>query len=134
MRAALADHVTIDYSNVVPAWGEKHYAADDFVELWLSPEHLGLRPLATQHLLGLPLFKSVEDARVVVEWQIIASHGRRAPGEDATNPMARIEEESNHRGFLEHSFVRIDKGWKIQKIKPSVTFQPGDFMHVRRPE
>lgn len=111
------------------------YTATEFADEWLSPQHLGLKPLATQHFLGLHYFKSVTETEVVVEWQQIASHGRRAAGEDFTNPMCKIEAESNHRSFMEHRFVKLEgKGWRIEGIRPSVIYQPGDFMDVRRAE
>lgn len=126
--------MTVDYSGVVPAWGRKLYARSDFVDAWLSAEHLGLKPLATQHLLGLHYFKSITENKIVVEWQQIASHGRRMAGEDFTSPMCKIEAESNHRTFMEHTFTKIDGQWKISVIKPSVLFTPGNFVEVRRPE
>jgi scytalone dehydratase len=55
------------------------------------PAHIGLKPLATQHLLALHYFKSVSDSEIVVEWQQIASHGRRGEGEDFANPTCKIE-------------------------------------------
>lgn len=124
----------MDYSAVVPAWGCKQYTRAAFVDEWLSTEHLGLKPLATQHLLGLHYFKSVSEDEVVVEWQQIASHGRRLAGEDFSHPLCKIEAESNHRGYMEHTFVKTNGQWRIAVIKPSVLFTPGDFMEVRRPE
>jgi hypothetical protein len=59
-----------------------HFTADAFVEEWLGPKHLGVKALATQHLLGVPYFKSVTEEEIVVEWQQMASHGRRIVGED----------------------------------------------------
>ena len=126
--------MTVDYAGVIPAWGRKQYEADDFVKEWLSVEHLGLKPLATQHLLGLHYFKSVSDSEIVVEWQQIASHGRKAQGEDFASPICHIESQSNHRTYMEHTFVKTEKGWRIRVIKPSVLFSPGNFMDVRRPE
>ena len=118
----------------MPAWGRKEYQAGAFAAEWLSEEHLGLKPLATQHLLGLHYFKSVSEKEVVVEWQQIASHGRHEKGEDSTNPMRKIEEQSNHRAYIEHTFIKTEKGWRIAVIKPSVLFAPGNFMNVRRAE
>lgn len=130
----MASDLVVDYTNVVAAWGRKEYKAEVFVAEWLSEEHLGLKPLATQHLLGMHYFKSVTEKEIVVEWQQIASHGRHGNGEDPKNSLRKIEEQSNHRTFMEHTFLRTEKGWRIAVIKPSVLFAPGDFMNVRRAE
>jgi scytalone dehydratase len=134
LLAALAPNLIVDYSGVVAAWGRKEYNARVFADEWLSEKHLGLKPLATQHLLGLHYFKSVSEKEIVVEWQQIASHGRQEKGENSQNPLRKIEEQSNHRTYVEHTFVKTEKGWKIAVIKPSVLFSPGDFMKVRRAE
>jgi scytalone dehydratase len=130
----LASDVVVDYTGVVPAWGRKEYKAEAFADEWLSELHLGLKPLATQHLLGLHYFKSATEKEIIVEWQQIASHGRHEKGEDGANPLRKIEEQSNHRTYMEHTFVKREGNWKIAVIKPSVLFSPGDFMNVRRPE
>lgn len=134
MLASLASDLIVDYTGVVPAWGQKEYKAEVFADEWLSEEHLGLKPLATQHLLGLHYFKWVTADEIVVEWQQIASHGRHQKGEDPANPMRKIEEQSNHRTYMEHKFVKTERGWRIAVIKPSVLFSPGEFMKVRRAE
>ena len=134
LRASLAPQVIVDYSGVVPEWGRKPYSAADFVAEWLSPKHLGLKPLATQHLLGMHYFKSVSPDEIVVEWQVIASHGRRAAGEDFAHPMCRIEAQSNHRSFVEHTFLKVEGQWRIGVIKPSILYAPGSFEEMRRPE
>ena len=171
--------MTVNYTSVNPAWGIKHYTGREFAELWMSREHLGNRALATQHLLGLPYFKYVgnsshddasghnsEEAEVneiIVTWQILASHARRAPVNapqadveklEYGNPMSPVESEtSDHRSFMEHRFVKISpnagvdgeeihshgkeeekKVWKIASITPSVLYGTGDFMRVRRNE
>jgi scytalone dehydratase len=134
LRASLASNVVVDYTGVVPSWGSKQYTASAFVDEWLSPAHLGLKSLATQHLLALHYFKSVSDLEIVVEWQQIASHGRRSEGEDFANPMCKIEAESNHRSYMQHTFVKENGRWRIAVIRPEILYQPGDFMEVRRPE
>jgi len=135
--AALAPEVTIDYTLIVAAWGTKTYSASDFATLWLSEEHLGLKPLATQHLLAQPYFKSVNDNEIIVQWQQLASHGRRAD-EDVKNDIkdtsSRILETSDGRSYMEHRLVRVDGKWKIERITPSLLYQTGDFMRIRRPE
>jgi scytalone dehydratase len=135
--ATLAPEVTIDYTFIVAAWGSKSYSASDFANLWLSEEHLGLKPLATQHLLAQPYFKSVTDDEIVVQWQQLASHGRRAD-EDVKSGVKdtsnTILETSDGRSYMEHQFVRVEGKWKIQRITPSLLYQTGDFMRIRRPE
>lgn len=136
LLAALAPEVVVDYSLIVPAWGQKAYKAEAFAVEWLSEEHLGLRVLATQHLLALPYFKSVTDEEIVVQWQQLVSHGRREQavygGANALN--SKIVEESDHRSYMEHRFVKVEERWKIQRITPSLIYATGDFMRVRRPE
>lgn len=48
----------------------------------LGESHLGLKPLVTQHLLDQPYFKSVTENEIVVQWQQLASHGRRDGSEE----------------------------------------------------
>jgi scytalone dehydratase len=133
----LAPEVTIDYTLIVAAWGSKSYSASDFANLWLSDEHLGLKPLATQHLLAQPYFKSVTDSEIIVQWQQLASHGRRTD-EDVKNGVmdtsSKIPETSDGRSHMEHQFVKADGKWKIARITPSLLYQTGDFMRIRRPE
>jgi scytalone dehydratase len=118
----------------VPAWGRKNYEADDFVDLWLGPIHLGVKALATQHLLGAPYFKSVKEEEIVVEWQQLASHGRRAEGEDHTHPFCKIGEISDGRSWMQQTYVKIDGQWCIREIKPEVMYSTGDFLSVGRPD
>jgi hypothetical protein len=122
LLAALAPNITIDYTLIVAAWGTKTYSASEFATLWLSEEHLGLKPLATQHLLAQPYFKSVTEDEIIVEWQQLASHGRRAE-EDVKNKVKdtsnTITETSDGRSHMEHRFVHIEGKWKIQRITPS---------------
>lgn len=108
------------------------YKAPAFIDLWLGPEHLGVRALATQHLLGIPYFKSVTNEEIVVEWQQMASHGRRVKGEDYANPMCKIDETSDGRSWMQQKLVKIEGKWKIQEIKPEAIYHTGDFQHVRR--
>ncbi|KAF4341206.1 scytalone dehydratase [Fusarium beomiforme] len=136
LLAALAPEVSVDYTLIVPAWGTKHYTAAEFAALWLSEEHLGLKPLVTQHLLAQPYFKKVTADEIVVEWQQLASHGRlRADDGSARDASAeRISETSDGRSHMEHRFVRVEGQWKISKITPSLLYQTGNFMRIRRPE
>ena len=117
---------------MVPAWGLKHFTADAFVEEWLGPKHLGVKALATQHLLGGPYFKSVTDKEIVVEWQQMASHGRRVVGEDFTHPMCKIGETSDGRSWMQQTYVRVDGQWRVSVIMPEVLYHTGDFRRVGR--
>ncbi|KAJ5610197.1 hypothetical protein N7510_006916 [Penicillium lagena] len=130
--AALAPEVIVDYTLIVAEWGEKAYTAHEFATEWLSAEHLGLKPLATQHLLAQPYFKSVKADEIVVEWQQLASHGRR--GNERLDTSGTITETSDGRSYMEHRFVRVGGKWKIARITPSLIYQTGDFMRIRRPE
>ncbi|CAK7205298.1 hypothetical protein SEUCBS139899_008067 [Sporothrix eucalyptigena] len=134
LLAALAPNVAVDYTLIVAAWGIKHYTADEFAALWLSEEHLGLKPLATQHLLGQPYFKSVTDDEIVVQWQQLASHGRRQDvgGDGPKDTSAVITETSDGRSYMDHRFIKVDGLWKITGITPSLLYQTGDFMRIRR--
>ncbi|KAH6667831.1 hypothetical protein B0J14DRAFT_567189 [Halenospora varia] len=134
LRASLAPDVTVDYSAVVPAWGLMEYRAEDFVENWLGPKHLGVKALATQHLLGMPYFQSVSEEEIVVEWQQLASHGRRIVGEDFASPMCKIGDTSDGRSWMRQTFVKVGGQWKIKVIRPEVLYHTGDFRHVGRPD
>ncbi|KAL5586837.1 hypothetical protein ACKLNR_015085 [Fusarium oxysporum f. sp. zingiberi] len=136
LLAALAPEVSVDYTLIVPAWGIKQYKAAEFAALWLSEEHLGLKPLVTQHLLAQPYFKKVTADEIVVEWQQLASHGRlQADGGGARDASAaRINETSDGRSHMQHQFVRVGGLWKIATITPSLLYQTGDFMRIRRPD
>ena len=120
----------------MPTWGSKPYRATEFVDLWLGPTHLGVRPVATQHLLGAPYFKSVTENEIVVEWQQLASHGRKVKGEEETwsSPMARIEETSDGRSWMCMTFVKTEAGWRVAVIRPEVIYHTGDFRKIGRPE
>jgi scytalone dehydratase len=131
----LAPEVTIDYTLIVAAWGTKTYSAHDFADLWLGEEHLGLKPLVTQHLLGQPYFKSVTENEIIVQWQQLASHGRKADAKsEAKDASSEIVETSDGRSYMEHRFVRVGGEWKIESITPSLLYTTGDFMRIRRPE
>ena len=125
MRATLADDVTVDYTCVNPMWGIKHYSADEFADLWMSEEHLGLKVLATQHFLGHPYFVSVTAGEIVVEWQQVAFHGRKAVGEDYSSLRAKITEQSDGHSFVRHVFRKTSQGWRIFSIRPEVVFSTG---------
>jgi scytalone dehydratase len=98
----------------------------------LSAEHLGLKPLATQHLLAQPYFKSVKADEIVVEWQQLASHGRRR--DELLDTSGTITETSDGRSYMEHRFIKVGGRWKIARITPSLIYQTGNFMRIRRPE
>ncbi|KAJ5543827.1 NTF2-like protein [Penicillium frequentans] len=134
VRASLAPTIIVDYSKVVPEWGREIFAADVFVEQWLGPTHLGVKALATQHLLGVPYFRSVTEERIVVEWQQLASHGRRIEGEDHAHPMCKIGEISDGRSWMQQIFVKVDGQWRISEIQPEVLYHTGDFLKVGRPD
>ncbi|KAF5630042.1 scytalone dehydratase [Fusarium sp. NRRL 52700] len=135
LLAALAPEVSVDYSLIVPAWGIKQYKAAEFATLWLSEEHLGLKPLVTQHLLAQPYFKKVTADEIEVEWQQLASHGRLKADDGGARDAsaARIEETCDGRSHMQHKFVRVGGFWKIATITPSLLYQTGDFMRIRRP-
>jgi scytalone dehydratase len=128
----LAPKIVVDYSKVVPAWGSRSITADAFVEEWLGPKHHGVKALATQHLLGVPYFKSVTEEEIIVEWQQLASHGRRVLGEDFANPMCKIGETSDGRSWMQQTFVKVEGKWRVSVIRPEVLYHTGDFQHVGR--
>lgn len=132
VRAALASHVTVDYSKVVPAWGSKEFQAETFVDEWLGPSHLGIQALATQHLLGAPYFMSVSQDMIIVEWQQLASHGRRIDGEDFANPMCKIGESSDGRSWMQQTYTKVNGQWRISVIRPEVIYHTGNFLEVGR--
>ncbi|GAM40330.1 hypothetical protein TCE0_038r12601 [Talaromyces pinophilus] len=137
LSATLAPEVIVDYTSVVPAWGEKRYTCHEFATEWLSPEHLGNKALATQHLLGQPYIKSVSEAEIVVQWQQLASHGRWEDESSVSGQSGKkrmIVETSDGRSWMEHKFVRIEGRWKIARITPELRYDTGDFMRIRRPE
>jgi scytalone dehydratase len=79
----------------------------------------------------------VTDNEIVVQWQQLASHGRRTD-EDVKNGVmdtsSSILETSDGRSYMEHQFVKVEGRWKIARITPSLLYQTGDFMRIRRPE
>jgi scytalone dehydratase len=108
------------------------FTADVFVEKWLGLEHLGVKALATQHLLGAPYFKSVTEEEILVEWQQMASHGRKVVGEDFASPMCKIDETSDGRSWMQQTFVKVEGQWKVSVIRPEVIYHTGDFRRVGR--
>ncbi|KAF5870795.1 putative conidial pigment biosynthesis scytalone dehydratase arp1 protein [Botrytis fragariae] len=134
LRASLAPKVIVDYTLVVPEWGQQTFTADAFVEEWLGPIKLGVKALATQHLLGAPYFKSVTDSEIIVEWQQLASHARKVVGEDYSHPHCKIGETSDGRSYMQQTFVKVEGQWRISVIKPEVIYHTGDFRAVGRPD
>jgi scytalone dehydratase len=116
----------------MPSWGLMKFNADDFVEEWLGPTHLGVKALATQHLLGAPYFKSVTDDEIVVEWQQLASHARRIAGEDFASPLCKVGETSDGRSWMQQTYVKIEGDWRIKVIRPEVIYHTGDFKKIGR--
>ncbi|KAF5532843.1 NTF2 [Fusarium phyllophilum] len=129
--AALAPSMTLDYRSVWPEVPVKTYTPDSFVQECLSAEKLGNRLLSTQHMLGVPYIHSATSDEIAIEWQLIASHGRRGDGDDTSS---KIEEQCNARAFLLHKYSKIDGKWKISYIKPTVIYTPGDTAQIFRPE
>lgn len=134
LRSCLAPDVIVDYSLVVPVWGQRAFTADAFVAEWLDAKHLGVKALATQHLLGIPYFKSVTDSQIVIEWQQMASHARRVRGEDFASPMCKVDETSDGRSWMQQTFVKVEGKWRISVIRPEVIYHTGDFVHIGRPD
>ena len=135
MYASLVpDEVVVDYSKVVKEFGRVTYKTADFVELWLGPEHLGVKALATQHLMGIPYFKSVTDEEIIVEWHQLASHARREKGTDYSNPMSKITETSDGRSWMQQKLVKVAGKWRIREIRPEAIYHTGDWQQVRRPD
>jgi scytalone dehydratase len=122
----------VDYSSVNPSWGVKHYPSAEFAALWLSEEHLGLKPLVTQHMLGQPYFTHVAADEIVVEWQQLVSHGRR-DGDVLDASVPNIKETSDGRSWMRHRFVKVNGLWKITGITPLLSYHTGDWMRIRRP-
>ncbi|THV53812.1 hypothetical protein BGAL_0041g00200 [Botrytis galanthina] len=127
LRASLAPNIIVDYTLVVPEW-------DVFVEEWLGPIKLGVKALATQHLLGAPYFKSVTESEIIVEWQQLASHARKVVSEDYNHPHCKIGETSDGRSYMQQTFVKVEGQWRISVIKPEVIYHTGDFRAVGRPD
>jgi scytalone dehydratase len=124
--------MVVDYSKVVPAWWSMNITADAFVEEWFGSKHHGVKALPTQHLLGVPYFKSVTEEESIVEWQQLASHGRRVVGEDFANPMCKIGETSDGRSWMQQTFVKVEGQWRVSVIRPEVLYHTGDFRRVGR--
>jgi scytalone dehydratase len=69
-----------------------------------------------------------------VEWQQLASHGRRVVGENFAHPMCKIDEQSDHRGYMGHTYTKVDRNWRIAVIRPEVLYAPGEFLKIARPD
>ncbi|KAF7914303.1 uncharacterized protein EAF01_000709 [Botrytis porri] len=85
-------------------------------------------------MLGAPYFKSVTNSEIIVEWQQLASHGRRVAGHDYNHPNCKIEETSDGRSYMQQMFVKVKGQWRISVIKPEVIYHTGDLMAVGRPD
>lgn len=123
----------MDYASVWPGVPIKTYTPESFAAECLSSMKLGNRLLSTQHLLGVPYIESATPEEIVVQWQQIASHGRRFDNDKDSGRGSDIAEQCNARSFLQHTFSKIDGNWKISHIKPTVLFSP-DISRVFRPE
>lgn len=88
----------------------------------------------TFHLLGIPYFHSVTEDEIVLDYQQLASHARRAPGEDWTHPECKIEGDSDGKSWMQQTLVKVDGAWKISVIKPTIHYRPGSLEHVGRPD
>lgn len=135
LRVALAPTVVADYAAVRPQWTPKTYTAEGFIDEWLGPNHLGSsRALVTFHLLGMPYFTSVTGDEIVVNYQQLASHARRAAGEDWSSSQCKIEGDSDGKSWMEQTFIKVGGLWKISVIRPSIHYRPGSLEHVGRPD
>lgn len=134
LRAALAPNVVADFAAVNPDWGRKSFTAEAFIDEWLGPNHLGIKALATHHLLGTPYFKSATAEEIVVEWQQMASHARRVAGEDFTHPMCKIEAVSDGRSWMQQTLVKVEGQWRIAVIKPEIHYRAGNLREIGRPD
>ncbi|KAE8155178.1 NTF2-like protein [Aspergillus avenaceus] len=130
LRATLADTVTADYSNISRALGCKTYSKEDFIATFLSPHALGKKDLLTQHLLGQPYFVDVTADEIVVEWQQVAGHGKAI--RDGEELSKRTSVTSDGRSYMRQVFGRVDGGWRIKALKPSLLFETGDFKEVTK--
>lgn len=70
----------------------------------------------------------------MVEWQQMASHGRRVDGEDFASPMCKIGETSDGRSWMQQTFAKVEGAWKVRVIRPEVLYHTGDFRHIGRPD
>jgi len=70
----------------------------------------------------------------MVEWQQMASHGRRVEGEDFASPMCKIGETSDGRSWMTQTFVKVEGAWRVRIIKPEVLYHTGDFREIGRPD
>lgn len=70
----------------------------------------------------------------MVEWQQLASHGRKVQSEDFASPACRIGEESDGRSYMLQTFLKIEGKWRIKEIKPELIYSTGDWKAVGRPD
>lgn len=70
----------------------------------------------------------------MVEWQQLASHGRRVVGEDFESPMCKIGEASNGWSWMQQTFCKVEGAgeWRIKVIRPEVLYHTGDFREIGR--
>ncbi|TKA32384.1 hypothetical protein B0A50_01490 [Salinomyces thailandicus] len=133
LRAALAPEVTADYTAVRPQWTRQTYTTQAFIDEWLGPNHLGSsKALITFHLLGMPYFTRITDGEIVVNYQQLACHARRAGGDDWGSPECGIEGHSDGKSWMEQTFVKVEGEWKIGVIRPSIHYRPGSLETVGR--
>ena len=71
---------------------------------------------------------------IVVEYQQLASHARRAAGEDWSHPECKIEGDTDGKSYMQHTYVKVDGLWKISVIKATIHYRPGSLEHVNRPD
>jgi len=126
LKSALAPEVIVDYTGLSSELGHKIYTADDFITKWFGPCEFGIRRPSTQQLLGIPIFKYVDDERIVVEWQQLAGHDGEPLGEEFTSSVCRIGAMTSGRSYIEQEFVKVDGKWKIDVLRPS------SMLHGRR--
>jgi hypothetical protein len=71
LASTRADHILIDYSSAIAEEGDdKSWTRQEYVTTWMSPEKMGNKLFATQHLLGLPKFNSVTNDEIIVISQV----------------------------------------------------------------
>lgn len=120
--------IHVDYRLISATIPNKTYKQIDFVNEFLSPEHLGRQTLLTQHLLGQPYFKSVSEDEIIVEWQQIAGHGRWIQG---SHPLKKqVDRTSDGKSYMEQKLIKINGDWKITGLKPSLLYEIGEFTEL----
>jgi len=53
-------------------------------------------------------------------------------GEEFANPMCRIGEQSDHRGYMGQTYTKVEGNWRISAIRPEVLYAPGEFLKIAR--